>query len=63
MDLNLAPPAQLDKLPGIGPARAAAIVVYREENGPFESVEQITEISGIGPATFEKLRDLVAVCN
>ena len=63
MDLNVAPPAQLDTLPGIGTVRANDIVSYREQNGPFASVEEITEISGIGPATLDKIRHLVAVCD
>lgn len=63
MDLNVASAAQLDTLPGIGAVRANDIVAYRKEHGHFASVEQITEISGIGPATLEKIRDLVAVCN
>ena len=63
MDLNAATAADLDMLPRIGPVRAGDIVSYREVNGPFESVDQITEISGIGPATLEGIRPLVAVCN
>ena len=63
MDLNAASSAQLDTLPGIGLVRANDIVAYREQNGPFSSIETITEISGIGPATLEKIRELVAVCD
>ncbi len=63
MDLNTASASQLDSLPGIGPVRANDIVARRDQTGPFTSVEQVTDISGIGPATFEKIRDLVAVCN
>ena len=63
LDLNAASSAQLDTLPGIGPVRASDIVVYREQNSPFASVEQITEVSGIGPATFEKIRELITVCD
>ncbi len=63
MDLNTASEAQLDTLPRIGPVRAGDIVAYRELNGPFTSVDQVTEISGIGPATLEGIRPLVAVCN
>ena len=62
MDLNTASTSQLGTLPGIGPVRAKDIVDYREQNGPFVLVEEITEISGIGPATFENIRELVAVC-
>ena len=63
MDLNAASSDQLDTLPGIGPVRANDIVAYREQNGPFASVEEVTGVSGIGPATFEKIRELVAVCD
>ena len=62
MDLNAASEAELDTLPRIGPVRAGDIVAYRELNGPFTSVDEITEISGIGPATLEGIRPLVAVC-
>ena len=63
MDLNAASEAELDTLPRIGPVRAGDIVAYRELNGPFTSVDQVTEISGIGPATLEGIRPFVAVCN
>ena len=62
MDLNVASVAQLETLPGIGTARANDIVVYRETNGAFASVEEVTEVSGVGPITLEKIRDLVTVC-
>ena len=63
MDLNVASASQLDTLPGIGPVRANDIVVHRETNGSFVSVEEITEVAGIGPATLEQIRDLVTVCD
>ncbi|WP_083809818.1 ComEA family DNA-binding protein [Mahella australiensis] len=47
----------LDKLPGIGSAKAQSIIDYRERNGPFKAVEEIQEVSGIGPATFEDIKD------
>lgn len=61
VDLNTATETDLDALPGVGPVTAAAIVAWRTANGPFESVEQLGEVDGIGPARFEKLRDLVTV--
>ena len=63
MDLNVASVIQLETLPGIGPVRANDIVAHREINGPFESVQEITEVSGIGPATLENIIDLVTVCD
>ena len=51
----------LDTLPGIGPALAGAIVSYREQNGPFRSVAEVTSVPRIGPAAYEKIRDLVTV--
>lgn len=61
IDLNSASEALLDTLPGIGKTLASAIVDYRESNGPFSSVEDITKVPRIGPATYEKIRDLVTV--
>jgi competence protein ComEA len=54
--LNSATANDLATLPGIGPARAAAIVAYRESHGPFASIEGLTAVPGIGPATLDKLR-------
>ncbi len=61
LDLNTADESALTALPGIGPVRAAAIVVYRQAHGPFTSVEELTAVHGIGTATLEKLRPLVTV--
>ncbi|WP_270407895.1 ComEA family DNA-binding protein [Brachybacterium paraconglomeratum] len=61
IDLNTASAAELDELPGVGPAIAQRIVDHREQNGPFESVDQLKEVSGIGPATLEKMRDRATV--
>jgi competence protein ComEA len=61
VDLNQASAAELDGLPGIGPATAAAIVEHREQNGPFASVEDLEAVRGIGPAKLDALRDLVRV--
>ena len=63
IDLNAASIEILETLPGIGPVRAAAIINSREQQGPFESVEEVTRVSGIGPATYEKISDLVTVCD
>lgn len=61
VDLNAATEKQLDDLPGVGPVTAAAIVAWRSTNGAFTSVDQLSEVDGIGPARLEKLRALVHV--
>lgn len=61
VDLNSAESAELETLPGIGPAKAEAIIEYRKTNGPFKTIEDLKEISGIGEKTFEKLKDLILV--
>ena len=59
IDLNAADAYDLDRLPGIGPAKAEAILVYREEHGPFQSVDDLLAVSGIGEVTLEDLRPYV----
>ena len=59
VDINSAGIDELDTLPGIGPSTAAKIIEYRENNGPFTSVEQLMDVSGIGPAKFEAIREMV----
>lgn len=61
VDINRATAAQLDELPGIGPATAQAIVEHREANGPFASVDQLEDVRGIGPAKLDAIRDLVTL--
>ena len=61
IDLNLASAALLDTLPGIGPALAQAIIDYRENVRPFQSVAEVQEVSKIGPVTYENIRGLVTV--
>ena len=61
IDLNTATVELLQTLPNIGEARARAITAFRESNGPFESVEEITDVPNIGPAIYESIRDLVQV--
>ena len=63
IDINTASLALLETLPNIGPVRAAAVVSYREENGDFQSLEDITNVSGIGPATYEAIRELATACD
>lgn len=62
VDINSASAEQLaESLSGVGPAKAQAIVAYRDMNGPFQSVEQLTEVKGIGPATVDKNRDILEI--
>lgn len=61
INLNTASAAELAGLPGIGPTTAQKIVSYREINGPFQSVQGLDNVSGIGPATISKIEPLVTV--
>lgn len=61
VDLNAASEAELDALPGIGPATAAAILAHRSEVGRFSSVDELLDVRGIGEAKLEQLRPLVKV--
>lgn len=61
IDVNRATAAELERLPGVGPATAAAIVDDRERNGPFAAVDDLDRVPGIGPAKLDAIRDLVTV--
>jgi competence protein ComEA len=61
VNLNTATTADLEKLPGIGPAMAARIVEYRQKNGTFKKAEELMNIQGIGEKVFLKLKPLVTV--
>ncbi len=61
INLNTADAAGLEQLPGIGPAIAARIIAWREQNGPFRSVDELTAVSGIGQKTLDGLRDRATV--
>ena len=61
VNINTADEPTLETLNGVGPALAAAIIQFRTDQGPFTSVDQLDEVSGIGPATLEKLRPQVTV--
>ena len=61
IDLNSASAGLLEQLPGIGEKTAARIMEYRARNGPFESIEEVMRVHGIGPAKFEQIRSRVTV--
>lgn len=59
--INQASESELTTLPGIGPAKAEAIIQYREEHGPFQAVEDLLNISGIGQKTLDRFADMIIV--
>jgi competence protein ComEA len=61
ININSASATELETLSGIGEVLAATIVEYRTQNGPFASVEDLMDVSGIGPATLDEIRDQVTV--
>lgn len=61
ININTASINELTTLPGIGEVKARAIVDYRENHGPFKSVEELMMVSGIGEKTYEKLREKICV--
>jgi competence protein ComEA len=61
ININTAGAEELDKLPGVGPALAERIIQYRTENGPFSQAEDLQNVSGIGPKTYEKMSAQVTV--
>jgi competence protein ComEA len=61
ININTATQEELETLPGIGPSKAAAIIEYRSTNGPFNSLEDILEVSGIGEKTLDGFKDLIVI--
>jgi len=61
ININTATQAQLETLPGIGSSTAIKILTYRKEKGKFTKIEDIKEVSGIGNAKFEKIKDYITV--
>ncbi|MFH1169810.1 MAG: ComEA family DNA-binding protein [Chloroflexota bacterium] len=61
VDINHAEAWLLQALPGIGAARAQAIIDYRQQNGPFRNTSELTGVAGISSDTYEKIKDLITV--
>ena len=61
MDLNTASREQLMTLSGIGEAKAASIIAYREEHGGFRKIEELMEVEGIKEGVFNKVRDQIRI--
>ena len=61
ININTADSTQLQELTGVGPATAEKIIDYRKQNGRFQSIEDIKNVSGIGDKTYEKLKDHIKV--
>ncbi len=61
VNINTATQAELETLPGIGPAYAQRIIAWREAHGPFQRLEDIMEVSGIGPARYAQLEGLITI--
>lgn len=61
ININTATSAELESLPGIGAAKAASIITFREQNGPFKENRDLVNVSGIGDKSFEQLKDKITV--
>jgi competence protein ComEA len=61
ININTASATELEGLSGIGEVLAATIIEYRDQNGPFATIDDLMDVSGIGPATLEEIRDQVTV--
>ena len=61
IDINRAEAWLLTALPGIGDTHARDIIAYREQNGPFRTITDLLKVKGIGPATLDKIKDMITV--
>lgn len=63
ININTAVPQDLENLPNIGPAKAEAIIAFRQQHGSFKKIEDIQNVTGIGPTIFDRIKDLITVGN
>lgn len=61
VNINIATQTELESLPGIGPAIAQKIIEYRQQFGPFEKIDEIKAVNGIGEAKFDQIKDYITV--
>jgi len=61
ININFASKDELEKLSGIGPSKATAIIKYRSDNGKFNTIKELINVTGIGPATLNNIKDEVSV--
>ncbi len=61
VNINTAPAVELETLPRVGPSLAQRIIEYRTEHGPFAAIEDIMQVSGIGPSIFSAIKDMITV--
>ncbi len=61
ININSGGVADLDQLPGVGPSLAQSIIAYRDANGPFETLEELLQVPGIGPRTFEAIKPFITL--
>ena len=63
IDINRAPAWLLDALPGIGEVKAQDIISYRNQNGPFQNINELLKVKGIGQSTLDNIKDLITVAD
>ena len=61
ININTASISELDQLPGIGETRAQDIIIYRDIHGPFEKIEDLMNVPGIGESTFNNIKDYITI--
>lgn len=61
ININTASQSELEILPGIGPTTAQKIIEYREQNGDFVTIEELINVSGIGPGLYDRIKDLITI--